>query len=227
MIDFRTQFAIDKAANSERVDLMKRAGAVTPEDALRASIQSGMEDDSITNKQEWVATQTAAYKAHIAKGVIAFQKGASEMSTDEILIKVAKVAQDIVDGGAPTEFPKSALYLALKKRAFDTRRAGRSDDQAISDCLNGDQVGKLIFSAMRFAKGAEVIEPPPEPRKEREMGPAGRKMQAMADLHFKAHPNGSPAASYAAVFTHPDHRQLADEVKREDLRKSFEALNAA
>jgi hypothetical protein len=219
----------DGANPHARILLMKRAAAVTPEDALRESVRSAFDDDDLVDKAGWIEDQLKEFRAHVAKGVVAFKKGESEMSTDEILVKVAKVAKDIVDGGAPTEFPKSALYSALKKGALETCRPGRSEHQAVSDYIVNNPTGNLIFSAMRFAKGPE-IEPAASPwpalripgwsdtGNTDDFGPANKEMNVRASDHAKANPRKSPQSAYAYTYTHPDNIALREACKEEERK---------
>ena len=117
MRDFRAQLAVDKAAMSgERVDLLKRAGGeMTPEDALKNSIQSGMEDDSIVDKDAWEKEQREAYRDYVAKGVITFKKGATDM--DRNTQKSTRGARR----GSTRAFSSPAFRRARRKSARPAR----------------------------------------------------------------------------------------------------------
>ncbi len=239
MISFLTQLrldevsVVDKAASAERILLVKRDGAaVTPEDALKMSIQSGLDDDSVVDKDAWAKEQLDAYRDHVGKRVT-FRKGATMALYDELIVNIAK---NVVTYGADPVFEKSAFKQAIDGRVFELYKvkpdAGdKVYPAAFTKCITTDPDGIALFKAMRFAKGHEIEVAPPEPPKERPKGPAYRRLDALAQDHLRRHSNlttqrdGGKAAAVSAVLS--SNPELAEQVRNEDLRKSFEALNAA
>ncbi|MFZ0209887.1 MAG: hypothetical protein WAL59_27910 [Roseiarcus sp.] len=234
MISFLTQLKLDeissvgKAANPDaRILLMKRDGAaLSPEDALRASIASGLADDDIADKAAWIAEQTKAYNEHIAKSIVTIRKGATEMSvSDETIIAIAK---NVVERGAPAVFAKSAYITAIATRADAIRKAGESTQQAFARAITEDDVGRLLYKASKAATGPEVepaeVEPPKQPSY---MGQPGHaRMQVLADDYKNANPRLSPAGAYAHVYSHPDNTALREQCKAEHFAAISKAAAA-
>jgi hypothetical protein len=138
--------------------------------------------------------------------------------------KIIAIAKNVVAGRCmDAVFERSAYHKAIEKRAAEIRRNGESPQQSYTRAITQDEDGKTLFQAMRHAKGPEVerdaaqddAKPTAPP-----LGPAGRRMQALADDHARAYPNKSPAGAYAAVYTDPANAALRNQVRNEDLMRS-------
>jgi hypothetical protein len=220
MRDFRTQLAIDKAANGDRVELLKRA-ALSPEDALRASIASGLADDDVKDKAAWIAEQTKAYNDHVGKRAVAFSKGATEMSAhDDLIVSIAK---NVVSFGADPVFPKSAYITAIAKRSDVIKKPGESTQQVFSRAITHDEIGKLLYRASKSASGPEIepdgtsgypastAKPPPWAG----LGPAHAKLEVLARDHKLANERKSIEQARSYVYAHPDNVALREQCKAE------------
>jgi hypothetical protein len=188
MRDFRAQLAVDKAAMSgERVDLLKRAGGeMTPEDALKNNIQSGMEDDSIVDKDAWEKEQREAYRDYVAKGVITFKKGATDMDRNtKNLVMFAKMA---IDQGCSPGLNKSVFIAGISARAAEIRKAGESAAQSFARAITADEIGKTLYRASKVAPGPEI-----EPN-----------------------PHKSPQQAYATVWNHANNVPLRQACQAEE-----------
>ena len=141
MISFLTQLKLDeissadKAANPHaRILLMKRDGAeMTPDEALRVSIASGLADDAIADKAAWIAEQTKAYNDHVAKGVITFKKGATNVDRNsENLMMFAKMAIDQGRSPGSTSLFSSPELRCARTRSANPARARRKPSRGRS-----------------------------------------------------------------------------------------------
>jgi hypothetical protein len=253
MINFLTQLkldeisSVDKGANSHaHILLMKRAGAaMSPADALALSIQSGLDDDDIKDKNAWRAEQTAAYNDFVAKGVVDIRKGATMSVHDETIRAIAK---NVCEANAPPVFAKADYISAIARRADEIRKAKLSTQQSFARAITQDDVGNLLYRASKFAKGPEVelfqvpngsaAKPWPEPGPSSsaaatkippwstpgntgntdEFGPANKEMNLLASDHAKANPRKSKESAYAHVYTHPNNVALREACKDEERK---------
>jgi hypothetical protein len=138
---------------------------------------------------------------------------------DEAVLEVAKG----VLAGDASALPKSAFYSAIQKRADAIcKDARRSAEGRFADCAVNDPVGRTLFAAMRKASGPEVLEndsaTADRPESKPFVGAAGKRMQALADLHHARNPQNSAAGSYALVFR--ANPKLGEQVKAEHLNAS-------
>jgi hypothetical protein len=207
MRDFRTQFAIDKRA------------ALSAEDALKQSIQSGLDDDDIKDKAAWIAAQQKAYDNHVGRRVVAIRKGATEMALhDELIVRIAK---NVITQGADPVFEKSAFKQAIDGRVFELYKvkpdAGdKVYPAAFTKCITTDPNGIALFKAMRFAKGHEVEPSPiPEVPKLSDLGPAHAKLEVLARDHKLANDRKTIEQARSYVYAHPDNVALREACKQE------------
>jgi hypothetical protein len=217
---FREQLALDKSA--------KRA-ALSPEDALKQSIASGLADDDVKDKAAWIAEQTKAYNDHVAKGIVDIRKGATNVDRNsENLMMFAKMA---IDQGRSPGLNKSVFIAGITLRADAIRKAGESAAQAFTRAITQDEIGKTLYRASKVAPGPEV-EPdgnsdyPPSTAKAPPwvgLGPAHAKMQVLADDHLKANPRKSKEGAFAHVYAAPENAALREQCKIEH----FAAINKA
>ena len=230
MISFLTQLkldeilSVDKAANPDaRILLMKRDGAVmSPDEALRESIASGLADDDIADKGAWINQQLDAYRDHVGKRVVTFKKGAEMSISDETLIAISK---GVVERNAPAVFSKAVFIAAIARRADEIKKAGELTAQSFTRTITQDEVGKLLYRASKSASGPEL-----EPDGQSDypasttnappwvgLGPAHARMQVLADDHQKANPRKSAAGAFGTVYADPKNAVLREQCKAEHL----------
>ncbi len=189
----------------------------TAEQALVESILDGLasEDISVIEKAAHVAEQVDSYREHVAATGPKIEKGIPMTKHDELIRAIAK---NVVDRATPAVFDKSAYVKAIERRAAEIRKAGRTDAQAFTDCITGDEVGQTLFKAMRAAKGPEV-DPPEDEVAEAPVsrGKAHDEMQALADRHHRANPHLSAARAYADVYADKANADLKNRVIAEHL----------
>jgi hypothetical protein len=211
--------SVDAAANSGAKIILRKADDVA-ERALCESLASILADDAVVDKATCMAEQIKDYQHYVAQARSA--KGVSKMSLhDEKIIAIAK---NVVAGRCmDAVFEKSAYHKAIERRAEAIRRPGETAEGAYTRALMDDPDAKLLKRAMRSAKGSELeegdarqddVKPAAPP-----LGPAGRRMQALADDHLRANPKKTPAGAYAAVYAHPANAALREQVKNEDLMR--------
>jgi hypothetical protein len=189
MRDFRTQFALDKAANGERVELLKRAAVMSPANALRLSIASCLDDDDIVNKRAFIDQQVKDFQAYVAKGgVVTIRKGGAtdmDISTQTIIA----IAKGVIERGAPPVYEKHVFIKAIAKRADEIRKAGESTQKSFARAITADDLGKLLYSASKAASGPELEPAPVEtPAPPAPLGPAHAAMDVLAADKLKANP---------------------------------------
>ncbi len=234
MISFLTQLkldeisSVDKPANPHaRILLMKRDGAeMTPDEALRVSIAFGLADDAIADKAAWIAEQTKAYNDHVAKGVITFKKGATNVDRNsENLMMFAKMA---IDQGRSPGLNKSVFIAGITLRADAIRKSGESAAQAFTRAITADEIGKTLYRASKVAPGPEIEPAPIEaPKQPSYMGQPGHaRMQVLADDHLKANPRKSKEGAYASVYRAPENTALREQCKAEHFAAISKAMAA-
>lgn len=208
---------------------MKRA-AMTPEAALEMSIQSGMDDDAIENKNAWRDAQIAAYNQHVGKRVD-FKKGAEMSISDQTLIAIAK---GVVERNAPAVFAKSIYIAAIAKRADEIKKAGESTAQSFTRTITQDEVGKLLYRASKSASGPE-LEPDGQsdyPASTAQtppwvgLGPAHAKLHVLATDYHRANPRMSKESAFSHVFVAPENAALREAAKSEHLVAINKAMAA-
>jgi hypothetical protein len=223
MIDFRTQLAIDKTASADRVSLLKRAGAVTPEDALKQSIASGLADDEIIDQAAWIAAQTKAYNDHVAKGVVDIRKGATNVDRNsETLMMFAKMA---IDQGRSPGLTKSVFIAGITLRADAIRKAGESAAQAFTRALVDDEIGKTLWAAAKVSLGPELEPAPVEaPKQPSYMGQPGHaKLEVLARDHQLQNPRKTIEQARSHVYSAPENTALRSQCQQEH----FDAISKA
>jgi hypothetical protein len=228
MVTFLTQLAIDEVSSVDkaaspgaRILLMKRDGAApTPEEALRAAIESGFADDEIVDKAAWIEQQLKDYRDHVAKRAVAFRKGDSKVDREtENLVAFAKIA---IDQGRSPGLKKSDFIAGIQKRAATIRKAGETDAQAFTRAMTEDEIGKALYRASKVAGGPEVEPVAVEPTDNtKPIGPAHARMAALALDHWKANPRLSKEGAYAATYTSPENTALRQECIREQMAHSL------
>jgi hypothetical protein len=229
MISFLTQLkldeisSVDKAANPDARILLTKRGAVSPEDALKQSIASGLADDEILDKAAWIGEQTKAYDDHVAKGAVTIRKGAEMSVHDETIIAIAK---NVVKRGAPPVFAKSAYIAAIAKRADEIKKAGESTQQAFTRAITDDEIGRMLYRASKAASGPEIEASPIEAPTPSALGPAHAKTQVLADDHLKANPRKSKESAFAHVYAAPENSALREQCKAEHFAAISKAMAA-
>ncbi len=159
--------------------------------------------------------------------------------------KIGAVAKIVNENGI-TDCDPSLFAAAIAKRAAKIRRDGESDAQAYTRTIVDDSKGHELFRAMKASSGASPYDQawgrPGETgfafpahagklpgadnhstaEQSRESGVVYRS-SAEARLHVLAeklqskNPGMSYQIAYTRVFTSPEHRALAEEVKTEGL----------
>jgi hypothetical protein len=96
--------------------------------------------------------------------------------------------------------------------------------------ITEDEIGRLLYQAMKIAPGAEV-KPAPQPAppsREAEaklLGPAHAKMHSMAIDFQRANPRHSYESAYSRVYSAPENTSLRAEINREHLGTSMAAVH--
>ena len=218
--------SVDKGANAEaQIVIMKfdRDAALA---ALRESIDSIFDDDAVEDKAKLISQQIADYRAHVAKR----DGGDEETVMDRGQDNLIAFAKATVATGISAGLTKASLVVGITKRAAEIRQNGETDANAFTRAMTADEIGMLLRKAMKYATGPEVEPTEPEPPKAPELGPAGKKMQVLADDHLKANPqlltqrDGGKAAAFAHVYTARENADLRRQCVNEHMGKSASAF---
>ncbi|SFK83508.1 hypothetical protein [Methylocapsa palsarum] len=139
----------------------------------------------------------------------------------------AAVAKKIYDGvfAGTLDAKKYQINNLIRTRAGDIRKDSESPEQAFTRCITEDAAGKLLFKAMKAARGPEIEGHAPQdnvPRKEPEfIGPAHARLHSLAVDHMRAHPGLTYAGSYTYLYSHKDNADLRAAVKAEHMRATM------
>jgi hypothetical protein len=120
--------------------------------------------------------------------------------------------------GRGTGLEKHNYVDAIAKRAAELRSPSESDAQAFAKCIVDDDLGKLLYKAMKAAPGPEVKpEPEAKPEAPTFVGPAHAKMHAKAVELRRANPHLSFEGAYAQCYADRHNVALRKQVRDEHL----------
>ena len=169
-----------------------------------------------------------------AAGVVNTNKGTASMTDFEKIIRdheilVLDFAKRQVEGER-TGLEKHDYLAAIENRAAKLRADGESKEQAFTKTIVDDEIGKLLFKALKRAPGSEVKAAPQPAPPSREaaaelLGPAHAKMHSQAIDFQRANPQHSYESAYSRMYTHPENASLRAEINREHLAASMAAVH--
>jgi hypothetical protein len=169
-----------------------------------------------------------------AAGVGNTNKGTTSMTDFEKIIRdhevlVLDFAKRQVEGER-TGLEKHDYLAAIENRATKLRADGESKEQSFTKTIVEDEIGKLLYKALKRAPGSEV-KPAPQPSPpSREaaaalLGPAHARLHSQAVDHQRANPRLSYESAYSRMYTHPENAGLRAEINREHLAASMAAVH--
>ncbi len=161
-------------------------------------------------------------------------KGTASMTDFEKIIRdhellVLDFAKRQVEGER-TGLEKHDYLAAIEGRAAKLRADGESPQQAFTKVITDDEIGKLLYKALKRAPGQE-IKPAPQPAPPSPevaaqlLGPAHAKMHSMAIDFQRANPRHSYESAYSRVYSAPENAGLRAEINREHLGASMAAVH--
>jgi hypothetical protein len=149
-----------------------------------------------------------------------FQKAIKD---DSSVLMFAKMQCD----GRGTGLEKSDWLKIIEGHSRDLYGDAKSSAMAFTKTITEDDVGKLLFKAMRAAPGFETNPEPPRDATEDFVGrPAHAMMHGLALEHQKKHAGMSYQSAYSVLYTKPEHAALRDEIKREHMRAIMDRAHA-
>jgi hypothetical protein len=161
------------------------------------------------------------------KGTVSMTDFAKIIRDDEVL--VLDFAKRQIEGER-TGLEKHDYLAAIEGRAAKLRADGESPQQAFTKVITDDEIGKLLFKALKRAPGSEV-KPAPQPAppsreaQAKLLGPAHAKMHSMAIDFQRANPRHSYESAYGRVYSAPENASLRAEINREHLGASMAAVH--
>jgi hypothetical protein len=120
--------------------------------------------------------------------------------------------------GERTGLEKHDYLAAIEGRAAKLRADGESKEQSFTKTIVDDEIGKLLFKALKRAPGSEV-KPAPQPSppsREAEaklLGPAHARLHSQAVDHQRANPRLSYESAYSRNVHGAGERRLASRDK--------------
>jgi hypothetical protein len=132
--------------------------------------------------------------------------------------------------GERTGLEKHDYFAAIEGRAAKLHADGESPQQAFTKVITDDEIGKLLFKALKRAPGSEVKpvpqSAPPSPEASAKLlGPAHARLHSQAVDHQRANPRLSYEAAYSRMYTHPENASLRAEINREHLAASMASMH--
>lgn len=153
-------------------------------------------------------------------------------------------AKRVLPGGT-TGTTRREFAEAIATRAKFLKRQGETDASAFTRAITEDTAGRTLYAASKLAPGPDhepgstALGRAPE-RSLPAFGPAGTKLQQMADDNLKAHPelglrpitrkplpDGGKARAFNSVYNAPENADLRDEAAQEHLAAAYRLQNAA
>jgi len=149
------------------------------------------------------------------------------LPSDESIVMFAKIA---VNQGRSPGIEKHDFYDAIEGRAAKLRANGESKEQSFTKTIVDDEIGRLLYQAMKIAPGAEVKaapqpDPPSPEAAARLLGPAHARLHSLAVDHQRANPRLSYESAYSRMYTHPENAGLRAAINREHLGASMAAVH--
>jgi hypothetical protein len=115
-------------------------------------------------------------------------------------------------------------------RAAKLRANGESPQQAFAKVITDDEIGRLLFRALKRAPGAEVklapqSAPPSREEAAQHLGPAHARLHSMAVDHQRAHSGMSYQQAYSHLYTRPENGPLREKIKAEHMAATMRTLS--
>jgi hypothetical protein len=182
-------------------------------------------DDDDTSSE--VPTKSNTLRGNTNKGTVSMMDFEKIIRDHESL--VLDFAKRQVEGER-TGLEKHDYLAAIEGRAAKLRADGESKEQSFTKTIVEDEIGKLLYKALKRAPGSEV-KPAPQPAPPGPeaaanlLGPAHAKMHSQAVDHQRANPRLSYEAAYSRMYTHADNAGLRAEINREHLAASMGAVH--
>ena len=129
-------------------------------------------------------------------------------------------------GGGEVAFQKHDFINALQARADAIYPDRLTPQQRFSRCMCDDEIGRLLYKAVKAAGGSEVKTDPEHGTQDyvRPMSEAELKLHVLASDHAKAH-SMSYESAYSYLYGHNDHRDLREQIRNESLQRGLEAIH--
>jgi len=131
-------------------------------------------------------------------------------------MKTIDFAKALVAGGHDRGLKRQDFEAEIARRAEDVRRPGETPEQAFAKYMTETDDGKLLFKASKLAPSDDAAQDLVKPDEPKPVGPASARLQQMARIAAQEQ-RLSYQQAYTRLLTHPDHRELADRVKAEEL----------
>jgi hypothetical protein len=122
------------------------------------------------------------------------------LPADLSIVIYAKIA---VNQGRSPGLEKDAFYDALMKRSEALRADGESQQQAFTKTITEDEMGKLLYQAMKIAPGRETKPPPDESQDYVSPGPAHDELNRLVMTRMKENPKLSYEQSFTREYMLP------------------------
>jgi hypothetical protein len=135
--------------------------------------------------------------------------------------------------GERTGLEKHDYLAAIEGRAAKLRADGESKEQSFTKTIVDDEIGRILYKALKRAPGSEVVvkaAPPPDPlQKAAEvaefLGPAHAKIHSLAIDHQRAHSGMSYQQAYSHLYSRPENEALRNAIKAEHMRATMARAN--
>jgi hypothetical protein len=193
--------------------------------ALGKSIMSALADRrfSAAERDEWINQQVADYRVYIGAGDDVRKGMVTDMDIGSIsAANAVALAKRSLDSGVPI-LKRADCTREIDKIADLIRRPGETIEKARVRARYEHPDGRLLHKVGELAGGPDHEPPPKVEPPVPELGPAARRMQALADDHRKANPRKTPEGAYAAVYTAPENAELRRECLNEHLMRVAKA----
>jgi hypothetical protein len=159
--------------------------------------------------------------------VVNTNNGTTSMTDFEKIIRdheslVLDFAKRQVDG-EQTGLEKHDYLAAIENRAAKLRADGESKEQSFTKTIIEDEIGKLLFKALKRAPGSEVVvkAAAPDPSEDYvSPGPAHDELNERVVAHMKGNPALSYQQAFTREYTHPDNRSLKERVDAEGILRA-------
>ncbi len=121
--------------------------------------------------------------------------------------------------GKTTGLEKHDYIAAIERHAAATYGDTMGKERSFAKAIVEDDVGKLLYRALKAAPGSEIKPTPPSASGDAAQDfvgrPAHARLHSMVVDHVRANPRQSYASAYAFHYTKPENAALREEVKRE------------
>jgi hypothetical protein len=131
--------------------------------------------------------------------------------------------------GKTTGLEKHDYIAAIERHAAATYGDTMGKERSFAKAIVEDDVGKLLYRALKAAPGSEIKPTPPSASGDAIQDfvgrPAHARLHSMAVDHQRAHSGMTYAQAYSHLYSRPENEALRNQIKSEHMAATMGRAN--